>query len=221
MGYSTIYKTYMAYIDTNHTYTDPSAYDARSKKLLERWNKAAWEPVILATGKQVITTEDIVCDFGCGTLAHIQAMLAAKHIYAIDVNKQMLETGLKKLSDDTKSKITPVISDARHTPIPNATCSVVWSIGLTEYTNLDELFKEMTRASSPHARMLLQFPNKYHPMHIAIKIVNSLRGKKTKQFRSFAEIKKVARRYGWNIKNVRTAFIRNNLWCVLQKSTLE
>lgn len=208
----------MAYIDNNHTYTDPSAYDARSKKLLEKWNKAAWGPVILKTGKQIITAQDIVCDFGCGTLAHLSAMLVAKHIYAIDVNKQMLETGLQKLSENNRQKVTPIISDACHTPIPDAVCSVVWSIGLTEYTNLDDLFAEMTRVSNPHARMLLQFPYKYHPMHIAIKIINTLRGKNTKQFRSLAEIKKVARKYGWNITSVQSAFIRNNLWCVLQKS---
>lgn len=211
----------MAYIDKNHIYTDPAAYDARSKRLLEKWNKAAWEPLIIKTGKEVITSQDTVCDFGCGTLAHIQGMIHAKHIYVIDVNKAMLEAGLQKLSPDNQHKITPIVSDACHTPIPNATCSVLWSIGLTEYTDLHDLFAEMTRVSTPNARMFLQFPNALNPMHIAIKIINNLRGKKTKRFRSLVEVKKIAQQYGWTISNVQSAFIRNNLWCVLQKSSPE
>lgn len=209
----------MAYIDSDHTYTDPIAYDARSQKHFEKWNKAAWEPVIIATGKAIITPEDIVCDFGCGTLAHSTATLRAKKIYAIDINKAMLRVGMEKLPIPDRNKIVPIISDARHTPIPNATCSVIWSIGLTEYTDLDGLFLEMTRVSTPNAHMLLQFPNALHPMHIAIRIINAARGKKTKRFRTFQEVRQLARTYGWNITSVQSAFIRNNLWCVLQRST--
>ncbi|HLC49410.1 MAG TPA: class I SAM-dependent methyltransferase [Candidatus Andersenbacteria bacterium] len=211
----------MAYIDQSHTYTDPKAYDDRTKGLLERYNKRAWDPVIAASAKKYISANDTVCDFGCGTLAHIDWMQQAKKIYAIDVNKAMLDTGLKKLSPAQREKIEPVVSDACHTPLQGALCSIVWSIGLTEYTDLDGLFQEMTRVSTPDATMLLQFPNAHNLMHIAIRILNTMRYKKTKRFRTLREIRNVSNRYGWSITHVQSAFIRNNLWCVLRKSSEE
>jgi ubiquinone/menaquinone biosynthesis C-methylase UbiE len=209
----------MTYLDNNHTYTDPAGYDARSQKLLEKYNKKAWEKVIHATAIKYISPTDIVCDFGCGTLAHLKSMKQAKKIYAIDVNKSMVDAGLQKLSKVQREKVEPIVSDASKTPLSDASCSIIWSIGLTEYIDLDSLFAEMSRVSQPNALMLLQFPRANHPMHILIRLLNSMRGKKTKRFRYLSEVRKVARSYGWNIQSVESTFIRNNLWCVLQKST--
>ncbi len=211
----------MTYINEHHVYTDPDAYDARSKKLLEKYNKKAWNKVIHASAKKYISANDTVCDFGCGTLAHIASIQQAKEIFAIDVNSSMVDAGLRKLSPQDREKIHPVVSDATKTNIPDACCSVVWSIGLTEYIDLESLFKEMSRVSKPNATMLIQFPWAGHPMHIGIRVINSLRGKKTKRFRYVSEIRRVARSYGWHIVEIESTFIRNNVWCVLQKSSPE
>ncbi len=211
----------MTYINENHTYTDPAAYDARSQKLLEKYNKKSWGKVIHASAQKYISSRDTVCDFGCGTLAHIESMQHAKKIYAIDVNESMLNAGIDKLPLQDRERVQPVISDATHTNIPIGSCSIIWSIGLTEYIDLDSLFKEMSRVSKKDATMLLQFPWAGHPLHMFIKLVNTLRGKKTKRFRYVSEIRTVARLYGWNIIETQSTFIRNNVWCVLRKSSPE
>ncbi len=211
----------MAYIDNTHTYINPEEYDSRSKSLLEKYNKKAWDPLINKTGKQYIGSQDIVCDFGCGTLAHYDAMKSAKHIYAIDSNKKMLDFGLQKLSSSQLKNITSVISDATKTSILNNTCSIIWSIGLTEYTDLSNLFEEMTRVATPNAIMLLQFPNAHNFLHIMTRIANSIRNKPTKKFRSLTEITVMAKKFNWQLKSKQTAFIGNNWWCVLQKSNPE
>ncbi|OGY37302.1 MAG: hypothetical protein A3E36_02130 [Candidatus Andersenbacteria bacterium RIFCSPHIGHO2_12_FULL_45_11b] len=211
----------MTYINEHHVYTDPDAYDARSKKFLEKYNKKAWDPVIYKTGKQYISATDTVCDFGCGTLAHFPAMEQANRIYAIDTNKAMVDEGLRKLGAWRKNKIEIVIADACNTPLAPHTCSIIWSIGLTEYTNLESLFAEMTRVATPSALMLLQFPSANNLMHVAIRTLNYLRGKKTKKFRTLSEIRTIAHTNNWIVIDVQSAFIRNNLWCVLRKSNPE
>lgn len=188
------------YSNKDHQYTNPASYDARKQRPLEQYLDELWQPIIASIARQYITDKDVVCDFGCGTLAHYESMKQAKLIYAIDANNQMLEHGLSKIPSADTQKIIPIIVNAEQTGISPSTCSVVWSIGLTEYTNLDALFQEMTRVSSPHSTLLLQFPNAYHPMHLLIAYISPLLGKKPKRFRTYREIATTAKKYGWNIQ---------------------
>ena len=199
--------TNTAYRNENHRYVNPRAYDLRKKQPLERYLESLWRPIITSAAKQYINDTDIVCDFGCGTLAYISSMQTAQKIYAIDTNNDMVTFGLAKLSPALREKTVPVIRDATSTALPHNTCSIVWSIGLTEYVSLPALFQEMTRVSKQKATMLLQFPNKYHPVHIGILFINLLRNKKTKRYRTLQEIQSLAQHYGWQIEQTqRTGF---------------
>lgn len=195
------------YQTKSHRYVNPQAYDERKKQPLERYLDSLWKPIIAATGAQYIRAEDTVCDFGCGTLAHASFMQSAQKIYAIDTNRSMVDFGLAKLPIYLQEKITPIITNATSTGISQNTCSVIWSIGLTEYVSLPDLFKEMTRVSKKDATIILQFPNRYHPMHIAIFLANIFRNKKNKRYRTLSEIRSFAEQQGWSVeRTIQTGF---------------
>lgn len=188
-------------------YNDPVAYDARKAKPIEAYLETLWRPVFADVAKTYIHSSDTVADFGCGTLAHIALMNHVQKIYAVDANKTMLEFGLQKLSAHDRAIVTPLCESATHTSIPSNSCSVIWSIGLTEYTDIDQLFKEMNRVATPGATMLIQFPNKYNAVHIAIQIAHYFRGTTSKTYRSLVEIGHVANAYNWRIeRSVSTGF---------------
>ena len=188
-------------------YNDPVAYDARKAKPIEAYLETLWKPVFADLAKIYIHDGDIVADFGCGTLAHIALMNHVQKIYAVDANKTMLEFGLQKLSAHDGAIVTPLCESATHTSIPSNSCSVIWSVGLTEYTDIDQLFKEMTRVATPTATMLIQFPNKYNAVHIAIQIAHYFRGTTPKTYRSVSEVRRIARHHGWHIeKAITTGF---------------
>lgn len=197
----------ISYQTKDHNYSNPAAYDLRKIDPLERYLDSLWQPIINAVGAQYIDHDDVVCDFGCGTLAHVSAQQTAHKIYAIDINLAMVSHGLKHLPPELQAQIIPVITSATDTALPGGSCSVVWSIGLTEYVELSSLFSEMTRVSNPQAVMLIQFPNKYHPVHMAIRLVNLLRNQRTKKFRSLREIRAQAKVHHWQlVSTFRTGF---------------
>ncbi|MCE9642717.1 MAG: class I SAM-dependent methyltransferase [Candidatus Andersenbacteria bacterium] len=222
-------------------YNNPVAYDARKAKPIEAYLETLWKPIFADIAKTYIHTSDVVADFGCGTLAHIALMSHVQKIYAVDANKIMLEFGLQKLSAHDRAIVTPLCESATHTSIPSNSCSIIWSVGLTEYTDIDQLFKEMTRVATPMATLLIQFPNKYNIVHMAIQLAHFLRGTASKKYRSISEMRRIAHRYGWRVeKAVTTGFYTplpailipildpmwrlfssfgNNTFLVLQKST--
>ncbi len=188
-------------------YDNPTLYDARKLKPLEAYLESLWKPICRDLATQYIHNNDILADFGCGTLAHMSFMSHAKLIYAVDANKKMLEFGLHKLSNEERSRLIPLHESAIHTSIPSHICSVIWSIGLTEYVSIDELFAEMTRVAQPDAVMLIQFPNAYNIVHIAIRIVHTLLGTHAKKYRTKSEIQKIAKKYGWSTtQSITTGF---------------
>lgn len=188
-------------------YSNPSAYDLRKLKPLEAYLESLWKPIFTDMAKKYIHENDTIADFGCGTLAHINLMSHASKIYAVDANNIMLEFGLSKVSPEQRARILPLCESALHTSIPSSSCSVIWSIGLTEYTNVAELFYEMTRVAKPDAVMLIQFPNAYNIVHVAIQILHAVRGTEGKTYRTASEIMSIAHANGWQIEqSISTGF---------------
>ncbi|HSX24407.1 MAG TPA: class I SAM-dependent methyltransferase [Candidatus Andersenbacteria bacterium] len=228
---------------TARWYTNPEAYDARKLKPLEAYLETLWKPIFSNLAKKYIHDKDVIADFGCGTLAHIRLMNHAAKIYAVDANKTMLEFGMQKLSDTDRLKVVALNESGLHTSIPSSSCSVIWSVGLMEYVDIQQLFAEMTRVAKPGAIMLIQFPNANNIVHIGIRVAHVLQATQAKQYRTTTEIRSVANRYGWFIEeSISTGFyiptptilipilspmwklfnkFGNNTFLVLRKSTSE
>lgn len=191
------------YQSKNFQYNNPAAYDTRSHSSLEKYIYDLWTPLLRQAIREHVTVNTVVCDLGCGTLAYTQFMGQAKHIYAVDVNENMVAYGRRKTAV-LEGKIEYKIEDATHTTVPGGRCDVIWSVGLTEYVNVNSLWQEIDRISHSNSRLLIQFPNRYHPWSLAVQVAAAFLGKKIKRYRSLAEIKKMAGRHSWQLTNIQS-----------------
>lgn len=177
-------------------YTDPTAYDGRTHKPEEKYIHSLWDAILRKTINKYISTRTTVCDLGCGTLEHTQHMSMAARIIAIDTSTAMLEGGQPKIAH-LQHKITLLAEDALHTSLPASTCDVIWTVGLSEYVNLNELWQEISRLAKNPATVIIQFPNKQSSYNLIISSLKYILGQKSKQFRTLQEMDSTAGTYGW------------------------
>lgn len=177
-------------------YTDSKLYDQRTQHPAEKYIHSIWDPILRQTIEKYIDMHTTVCDLGCGTLEHTQYMSKAAHIIAVDSSLAMVQGGEHKVTH-IKSKLNVVVEDALHTSIPNHTCDIVWSVGLSEYVDLEELWQEISRLSTNTGTVIIQFPNTYSPYNLIITAVKRLLGQEVKQFRTLKEMDTAAHALGW------------------------
>jgi len=177
-------------------YTNPKAYDQRIEKPAERYIHSLWDPILQKTIGEYIHAGATVCDMGSGTLEHTQHMSKAARIIAIDTSTAMLQGGHHKIAH-LKHKITVLAEDALHTSLPARTCDVIWTVGLSEYVNLAELWHEISRLAKSPGTVIIQFPNYYSPYNLVISGLKRLLGQRSKQFRTLQEMDLAAKEHGW------------------------
>jgi ubiquinone/menaquinone biosynthesis C-methylase UbiE len=186
------------YVDDNYLYTDPSSYDKRDTKNIEKYLYSRWTPLLLRTIKKVIKEGDIVADLGCGTLIHTQHMGVAQHIYAVDVCREMLDFGLPKI-ESIKERVTVLCEDASSTSIPSNSCDVVWIDGLSEFVNLDKLFHEIHRILKKGGSFSIVYHNRFNPFNLVVFYAYKLLGRKGKTYRHIIQFKKVSKKYQFEL----------------------
>lgn len=190
------------YTNKDFYYTNPKYYDERSKlSAIDGYLNSLWRPVLLKSIKKLIKKNSVVCDLGCGTFEYTQYMNNAKKIFAVDINKKMLDYGIPKIKK-IKKKVVILCEDALKTSIPDNSCDLVWINGLSEYVDINGLFKEIKRISKPHSKLLILFPNKVHPYNFFINIINKVMYRSGKNFRTIFEFNKKAELYGFNLENM-------------------
>lgn len=180
-------------------YTNPVAYDTRARDPIEKYIHTLWQPLLRSLIVAHVRPDTVVCDLGCGTLEHTQFMGEAKHVYAIDSNRTMIQHGLPKIRRFA-DKVSLREEDALHTSLPTATCDIIWSVGLSEFVNLPDLFHELDRIAKPNGRLFIQFPNKLHPYNATVVLAARMLGIRIKQYRTLSEWKKIAEGYSWYIE---------------------
>lgn len=219
----------MNYIDNNFYYTDPLKYDQRSQKPIEKYVKSLWDPILLNVIKKNVSGA-VVCDLGSGTFEHVQYMEKAKKIYAVEINKNMIKTGLPRIKH-FKKKIKILCQDALANSVPSSSCDIIWSVGLSEFVPIEKLFQEISRIAKPDCRLIIQFPNFFHPYNFLASIIFRLMGKPIKKYRSLWEFKLIAERFNFKLETFSsTAFFGYvpesaqfyfiPLWKILNRLTL-
>jgi ubiquinone/menaquinone biosynthesis C-methylase UbiE len=190
---------YKQYTNKKFLYTDPSAYDRRlQSEPVDRYCHSLWNPILLKNIEDNVKEGQTVCDLGCGTFIYTQHMGKAQKIYAVDVNRSMLDYGLPKLHA-IKDKVTVLCEDALHTSIPDRSCDVVWIDGLYEFVNLDDLFSEVERIIRPNSKFIILFQNKIHPFNILVSIAYGVLGRNGKKYRTLYEFKNIARKHNFKM----------------------
>ena len=187
------------YTSKGFIYTDPVAYDERLKQPIEEFVWSLWDQTLLQYIKDEITKTTTVADLGCGTFIHTKCMGRAKHIYAVDINQKMLDYGKLKL-EKIKNKVTILCESGTHTSIPDRSCDLVWIDGLSEFVNLDELFREVKRITKSNAKFIVLFPNKIHPENVLVSLYYWFKRRSGKKYRTLYTFKKTALRHGFKFE---------------------
>lgn len=189
----------MNYIDKNFRYTDSSGYDKRIEKPLEGYVHGLWNPILTKYLEKYIESGLVVCDLGAGTFEHIQHMKRAGKIYAVEVNEDMIDTGREK-TRDMQDRLVILEEDALHSSVPTGSCDIIWSVGLSEFVDVDRLFSEMARICKSKGTVLIQFPNLYNPYNITSKIIFTLLKKPIKNYRTIRQFKNLSKKYNLELK---------------------
>jgi len=177
-------------------YTNPTTYDRRTHKAAEKYIHRLWDPILRHTIAEYIHPNTTVCDLGCGTLEHTQHMSKAAHIIAIDVSRAMVEGGQHKIAH-VKHKTTVLVEDALHTSLSAHTCDAIWTVGLSEYVNVGQLWQEISRLAKSQGTVIIQFPNYHSPYNLIISALKHMLGQENKHFRTLQEMDSQAHVHGW------------------------
>lgn len=183
-----------SYTDTHFRYTDPEAYDNRVRQPIERFIAEKWDPILFRLLRTEIKDGMIVADLGCGTFIHTQHMGKAGHIYAVDINQDMLDYGRRKIHH-LEDRITVLCESGTKTSIPSESCDLVWIDGLSEFLRLDDLFLEVQRILKPSGTFIILYQNRYHPENILVALFYWLTRRKGKRYRSLWNFKRMGKKY--------------------------
>ncbi len=132
-------------------------FDPKNIRVLEEEARKSWQSPdeILATVK--IRPSVVVVDLGCGSgFFTVPLAKKAAKVYAIDVQKEMLEVLEQKIQSHRIMNIEPLLSRADDIPLESETVDLVVSINtLHEFDNRDRTIGEMRRILKPNGTALI------------------------------------------------------------------
>lgn len=190
----------MAYIDENNKYTDPLAYDERgNSNLLESYIASLWQPFLR---KKIAENSEnkIIADLGCGTCEYTQYAKKAKHIYAVDISKEMLDFGKNKMKDS--KNISFIQGSSLETPIKDKEIDLVISFGVLEYVSPDLQIKEIERILKTGGKAFFLIPNKYNLHHLALACYRKIFSKEGKKELTIFQLRKIFKKYRFKITSL-------------------
>lgn len=178
-------------------YSDPKSYDNRFCTQLDKYSHALWHSFITKKIEE-LSRNIVVLDIGCGTCEYIKHTKNEKIRVGVDISREMLEYGAKKLE---KRKNTILIrGNAYSVPLKAGSVDFVMCTGLLEFVDLDKTLKECKRVLKSNAKLLIVVPNKWNLYNIAIRYKNILRrGKHFKEEISILELKRAIKKFNFEI----------------------
>lgn len=182
----------MNYIDENFRYTNSSEYDKRIQKPIEKYVNDLWKPILSKYLNKYVEEGSTVCDLGAGTFEHVQYMQKAEKIYVVEINEKMINAGIEKTLK-LKEKLNILKEDALRTSIPNESCDIIWSVGLSEFVDLGKLFSELARICKNNGTILIQFPNLLNPYNLASSIIYKILNRPIKDYRTIYQFRRFSK----------------------------
>jgi len=154
----------MDYQDKNLRYTNAEEYDKRGENsILEKYVLSLWQPFLKEKIKN-LSVGKVIVDFGCGTGEYVQAAVAAKKIYAVDVSESMLKVCREKLKNFPQAEII-------NTPAENFNLSfgvkadLIIAVGVWEYINPRDLYAKIKEITRHGSKIIVVFPNIYNDLN--------------------------------------------------------
>lgn len=125
--------------------------------VLESEDRRIWQNPEKILSAAEIRSEWVAADLGCGS-GYFTTILArqVKKVYAIDVQKEMLDFLEDKVRKMKISNIEPLLSEAEEIPLANHSVDFLMSVNtLHEFDDRDKMIGEMNRVIKPHGRLLI------------------------------------------------------------------
>lgn len=132
-------------------------FDPAHIAVLEDENRKIWQnpDEILSAAK--IEPQWIAADLGCGS-GYFTTILAkqVKKVYAIDVQREMLDYLEDKIKRLKISNIELLLSEADEIPLENQSVDLLISVNtLHEFDDRDKMIREIARVIKPHGKVLI------------------------------------------------------------------
>lgn len=132
-------------------------FDPAHIAVLEDEDRKIWQnpDEILSAAK--IEPQWIAGDLGCGS-GYFTTILAkqVKKVYAIDVQREMLDYLEDKIKRLKISNIELLLSEADEIPLENQSVDLLISVNtLHEFDDRDKMIREITRVIKPHGKVLI------------------------------------------------------------------
>ena len=138
-------------IKENHLF-DPKRID-----ILEQEDRSSWLNLEEILEKVEIKSDFIAADIGCGSgVFTIPLSYKVSEVYAIDVQKEMLEFVEKKIQKYQIENIKLKLAGENEIPLSDNTVDLLISINtLHEFDDRDQMILEILRVLKPNAKALI------------------------------------------------------------------
>jgi ubiquinone/menaquinone biosynthesis C-methylase UbiE len=132
-------------------------FDPEHIAVLESENRKLWQnpEEILSIAK--LRSDWIAADLGCGS-GYFTTILArqVKKVYAIDVQKEMLDYLAEKIKRLKIGNVELIHSEANVIPLEDQSVDFLISVNtLHEFDDRDKMIREMNRVIKPHGKLLI------------------------------------------------------------------
>jgi ubiquinone/menaquinone biosynthesis C-methylase UbiE len=132
-------------------------FDPKHAAVLETEERKLWENPDQILGLVEIKPNFIAADLGCGS-GFFTIPLAKKvaKVYAIDVQKEMLEILEQKMRKQKIKNIELVLSNENEIPLENGSVELLITVNtLHEFSDKGKMIKEMQRVLKPKGKIVI------------------------------------------------------------------
>lgn len=136
---------------------NPHIFDPKNVELLESQDRKLWENPNRILRLVEIKPNFVATDLGCGS-GYFTIPLAKKveKVYAIDVQKEMLQTLEQKTRQQNIKNIEPMISKESKIPLEDETLELLISVNaLHEFADTEKMINEIRRVLKPKGTALI------------------------------------------------------------------
>ena len=125
--------------------TGSSLFDVKRIEVLESKDREKWQKPEDIMRYLELSVSHVVADLGCGTgYFSVPISSKVKKVYAIDVQKEMLDYLEKKVQKDHIKNIETLLSTDNVIPLENESVNVLLSVNtMHEFQNRDRIIKEI------------------------------------------------------------------------------
>lgn len=135
----------------------PHVFDPAHIAVLESENRKLWQNPDEILSIAGLKSDWTAADLGCGS-GYFTTILAkqVKKVYAIDVQKEMLDYLGEKIKRLKIGNIELMLSKANTIPLENQSVDFLISVNaLHEFDDKEKMIREMNRVIKPHGKLLI------------------------------------------------------------------